>query len=408
MRPGGFMWQRNVRQHTMELLCHSCERRFPSTDRKRCTCGEPLWFDVDATGFDWEDLPRTGGIWRYADLLPVDPAEDVTAAAGGTPLIRAQRLDEYAGCRLYLKEEGENPTGSFKDRGSAVGVTHAVDTGRKWVGTVSHGNMAMSMAAAATSKGVGCTVLVPSRIPEARLALIAQYAPEILTVTGDYGQLYYDTLDAHDAIEFVNSDTPLRVAGQKTVAYEILESFAPDTPDAIVLPVSSGGHASAVWKGLRELRDAELIEELPRLYLVQAAAVDPIAQAYRTGAEAVEFIDPSETMAFSISNGSPPSGNRALRAARETNGAVTSVSEAAIEEATQKLASKAGICAEPSSATTLAGLNKLSEAGEITPDDEVIAIVTGTGFKEFEGNIDVSTTDIDLADLEKSLENVIA
>lgn len=390
----------------MDLVCHSCENRFPSTDHKRCACGEPLWFDVDSTGFDWEDLARTGGIWRYADVFPADPEDDITAGAGGTPLIRAERLDEYAGCRLYVKDEGENPTGSFKDRGSAVGVTHAAGTGHEWVGTVSHGNMAMSMAAAATSKGIGCAVLVPSRIPEVRLGFIAQYDPEILTVTGDYGQLYYDTLDAHDGIEFVNSDAPLRVAGQKTVAYEILESFAPETPDAIVLPVSSGGHASAVWKALRELRDAALIEELPHLYLVQAAAVDPIAQAFQTGAESVEFIEPSDTMAFSISNGSPPSGNRALRAARETNGAVTSVSEAAIEEATRKLASVAGICAEPSSATTLAGLKKLSEAGEITPDDEVAAIVTGTGFKEFEVDIDVSTTDINLADLKKSLNEI--
>jgi threonine synthase len=390
----------------MDLVCHSCESRFTSTNRKRCACGEPLWFDIDSTQFDWTDLPRTSGVWRYADVLPADPAEDVTAGAGGTPLIRAERLDEYAGCRLYVKDEGQNPTGSFKDRGSSVGVTYADDAGRDWVGTVSHGNMAMSMAAVATSKGVNCAVLVPVRIPETRLGLIAQYDPEILTVTGDYGQLYYDTLDADGGIEFVNSDTPLRVAGQKTVAYEILESFAPETPDAIVLPVSSGGHASAVWKALRELRDATLIEKLPRIHLVQTAAVDPIAQAFRTGADSVEFIDPSDTVAFSISNGSPPSGNRALRAARETNGTVTSVSEEAIKEATRRLASNAGVCAEPASAVTLAGLNKLSQAGEITPNDEIVAIVTGTGFKESEIDIDVSTTDISLANLKKSLEEI--
>jgi threonine synthase len=266
--------------------------------------------------------------------------------------------------------------------------------------------MAMSMAAVATSKGVNCAVLVPARIPETRLGLIAQYDPKILTVTGDYGQLYYDTLDANEAIDFVNSDTPLRVAGQKTVAYEILESFAPGTPDAIILPVSSGGHASAVWKALHELRNAGMIEKLPRLHLVQAASVDPIAQAFRTGADSVEFIDPSDTVAFSISNGSPPSGNRALQAARETNGSVTSVSEAAIREATRRLASDAGICAEPSCAVTLAGLNKLSEAGEVTSSDEVVAIIIGTGFKQSEVDIDVSTTDITLADLKESLEEI--
>ena len=392
------------------VSCYACGETYQSLDRKRCRCGEPTWVDVDATEFEWPETSDREGVWRYADVLPVDPAPGLGSASGGTPLVRTERLDDYAGCRLFVKEEGQNPTGSFKDRGSAVGVTWAAQAGDEWVGTVSHGNMAMSMSAHAASRGLGCIVLVPARIPPGRLALIAQYDPELLRVEGNYGQLYYDTLETETdpQIEFVNSDVPLRVEGQKTVAYEICEQFAPETPDAIVLPVSSGGHASAVWKALRELESADLLDEMPRLYFAQAEAVDPIAQAFRRGDETVSEVEPSDTVAFSISNGSPPSGNRALAAARRTDGGVRSVSEDAIREATGRLASRAGICVEPSSATSLAAIRQLTDDGEIGADETVVAIATGTGFKELdEGDVEIETSDISLNALDDELKGVV-
>lgn len=392
------------------VTCYDCGEAYRAIERKRCACGEPTWFELDTNDFDWSDVRDGGGVWRYASVLPVEPVAGLGSSSGDTPLVRTERLDDYAGCRLSVKDESQNPTGSFKDRGSAVGVTWAAQAGRDWVGTVSHGNMAMSMSAHAASRGLGCVVLVPARIPPGRLSLIAQYQPELLRVEGNYGQLYFDTLAAETdpPIEFVNSDTPLRVEGQKTVAYEICEQFAPRSPDAIVLPVSSGGHASAVWKALRELSDAGLLVDVPRLYFAQAEAVDPIAQAFTRGDETVTEVDPQETIAFSISNGSPPSGNRALAAARETGGGIRSVSEEAIREATRRLASHAGICVEPSSATTLAVIKQLTDDDEISSDEEVVAITTGTGFKELsEENVGIETTDIRLDDLEHELANAV-
>ncbi|MFC6991376.1 threonine synthase [Haladaptatus sp. GCM10025707] len=364
----------------MNTRCYACDSVYDAS-RVRCDCGEPVWFDVDATAFAWP-MGDTRRVWRYADLLPVDPANGLGWAAGGTPLLRLDRLDEYAGCRVWVKDETANPTGTFKDRGSAVAVAAVAERGGRHIGTVSHGNMAMSTAAHAAACGLECVVLVPKDISEKRLAAIGQYRPTIVRVDGDYGQLYYDSLDIgrEFSIEFVNSDVPLRVAGQKTVALEIVERFD-GVPDAICLPVSSGGQASGVWKALRELETAGLIESVPRLYFVQAANCDPIAQAYEAGHD-VERIEPKSTAAYSIANANPPSGNRVLAAAAETDGAVLSVSEDAISEATRRFAELAGLCVEPSSAVALAGLHDLTAAGELDEDESVALILTGTGFKE--------------------------
>lgn len=381
--------------------CYACGNRY-GPERKRCDCGEPVWFETDASGFEWP-TSREQGTWAYADLLPVDPPDDLGSAAGGTPLFRAARLDEYAGCTLYVKDETENPTGTFKDRGSAVAVAAAREREKSWIGTVSHGNMAMSTAAHAAAAGLNCAVFVPADVSTARLTAIAQYDPEIVRVRGDYGRLYRETLAVEEpAIEFVNSDTPLRVAGQKTVAFEICERFGPDGPDAIVLPTSSGGHASAIWKGLRELREAGLLDDLPRISLAQAAACDPIAEAFREGAESVSPIEPGETIAYSIANADPPSGTRALAAVRETGGSVVSVPDEEIRRAQAALAREAGCCVEPASATALAGLARLSEEGDLSPSEEVVLVATGTGFRELDATADAGRA-VDDRDLQATV-----
>ncbi|MFB6299738.1 MAG: threonine synthase [Halobacteriales archaeon] len=365
-----------------QLRCYACGER-EELPVARCRCGEPLWFDTAAAEFTYPD-GKPWSMWRYGDLLPIAEPDGVLAAAGGTPLVRTPGLDEYAGCRVYIKDEAENPTGSFKDRGSAVGCTWADTMGYDAVGTVSHGNMAMSMAANAAGADLDCIVLVPADIPTARLTFIAQYDPTIVRVDGDYGQLYYEALEIGTEAEvpFINSDVPLRVAGQKTVALEICETMAPTVPDAIVLPVSSGGHASGVWKALRELQASGRIDTLPRLYCVQAAAVDPIATAYRNDSDEVEPVADAETIAYSIANPDPPSGTRILRGVRDTGGAVVSVSDESMSEAMGVLAADAGFSAEAASAAALAGLRQLTADGEIVPTEDVVAITTGTGFKE--------------------------
>lgn len=388
-----------------QVSCYDCGNKYALEKRKRCECGEPLWMELMSTFTSNTDAY---GVDRYADQLPVDEPVGVGAGAGGTPIIRVTNLDNFAGCRFHVKDECENPTGSFKDRGSAVGVAYALNRGRDHVGTVSHGNMAMSMSAHSAGTDADCIVLVPSRIPPERLEFIAQYGSELVQVKGDYGYLYYKTLDAglEHEVEFVNSDTPLRIEGQKTIAYELYETFG-RTIDGVVLPVSSGGHASAIWKGFRELKRASAIDTVPPLYLVQASACDPIAQAHQAGDAEVMPVDPSGTIAFSIANGSPPSGNRALTAAHETGGTVVSVPDNEIRGATNRLAHQAGLCVEPASATTLAGLRRLTGAGAVDESDNIIAIVTGTGFKEFGSQVEVDTTTVEATNLEQEMNRVL-
>ncbi|WP_123620309.1 pyridoxal-phosphate dependent enzyme [Halorubrum sp. CSM-61] len=374
------------------LACYDCGETYPFGDAARCSCGEPLWFETDADAVSWPDaggqdtdgtegaegdVAGRGSLWRYESVLPAATPVGLAAVAGGTPLLRAPSIEPASGPRMHLKLEGTNPTGSFKDRGTAVGIGRLDGP----IGTVSHGNMALSVAAHAAADDREAVILVSEDTPDSRLAMIAQHDPHLFRVRGDYGRLYDDTLERDLGVAFLNSDSPLRVAGQKTVAYEICEAFRPDAPDAIVLPVSSGGQASGVWKALRELRGAGLIETTPRIYLAQAARCDPVARAFRRGAARVEPVTGAPTAAVSINNADPPSGNRALAAVDATDGAVVSVSEDALLAETDRIASDAGLSVEPSCAVATAGVRELTESGELDRDEDVAVIVTGSGYK---------------------------
>ncbi|MFP9059768.1 threonine synthase [Natrialbaceae archaeon A-chndr2] len=373
----------------LERRCYACDR-MTEQPRARCDCGEPLWFPVRPLEAWPADGGPAGSIWRYGDVLPVDrPAGDL--APGGTPLLSVPALREETGLDLWLKDEGRNPTGSFKDRGSAVGVALSLEratdgsfegttTEPARIATVSHGNMALSTAACAAAADLEATVFVPEDIASERLVAMGALDPEIVRVRGDYGRLYHDVLElgVRHGVTVCNSDVPSRVAGQKTLAFELLEAVS--DLDAIVLPVSSGGNASAVWKGLLEMCAGGLCPDLPALYLVQAAACDPIARAYRTDDDVVTPIDdPDVTVAYSIANADPPSGTRALAAVRDTGGSVVSVDDDAILAAQRRLAT-AGMRVEPSSATTLAAITTLCESGSLEPGDRVAGVLTGRGY----------------------------
>lgn len=370
----------------MELprSCYRCGSRY-GRRRVRCDCGEPLWSVERATG-DRLETGTSKGMWRYEQDLPVSPPAGLARAVGDTPLVRVEGLDPVAGCRVSVKVEGQNPTGSYKDRGSAVAVALAC-CGDDAVGTVSYGNMAMSTAAHAASLGRECVVLVPADIPPGRLSLIAQYDPTILRVEGDYGALYHEALalERELPVSFLLSDHPTRVSGYRTALFELYDA-RPGLPDALVVPTSSGGFASGLWKGLLDLREAGLLDGRgPRLYLVQPAAADPITRAFTDDRDAVEALPPEaagETVATSLGNPDPPSGTRALTAARETDGGVVSVTDDEIRTAQRRFARRGGLCVEAASAVTLAGAARLRDDGELDSDDRVVLIPTGSGFKE--------------------------
>ncbi|MEF8801012.1 MAG: pyridoxal-phosphate dependent enzyme [Halolamina sp.] len=374
----------------MHRVCWDCGDRTDDDRQVRCDCGEPLWLDGEPEPVPDDWPPRVDSMWDLVPYLGVDaptPPSGIASAAGGTPLVRTAPLDD-GGPRIHVKPEGLNPTGSFKDRGTAFGIAAALERGEEHIGTVSHGNMAASVAAHAASVGLDCTVLVPADIADERLAAIASYDPRLLRVEGDYGKLYFESLAVgrETGVRFLNSDVPLRVAGQATTALETLAQYARESagesalPDALVIPVSSGGHASGTWQAVRTLVDAGIIDEPPRLYFVQTAACAPIAEAYARGDETVTPVDAGETIAYSIANANPPSGARALGAARATDGAVVAVDDDAITHAGKRLAESAGIAVEPASATTLAAVDGLVEDGELADGDDVVLVATGRGF----------------------------
>jgi len=393
--------------------CYRCGDRYEDPARVRCTCGEPVWFETDTAAFSWDGCRDYDGMWRYEPLLPIDRPKGIARAAGGTPLVRSEGLDAVAGCQVYVKDEGEHPTGSYKDRGSAVAVPHAVAASGGAVGTVSYGNMAMSTAAHAAGLDRECVVLVPDEIPSVRLELIGQYDPTIVRVDGDYGALYDDALELSTElpISILVSDAPSRISGYKTALFEICEAFAPDVPDAIVLPTSSGGFASGIWRGIRDLEAAGSLDEPPRLYLVQTDTSDPLTRAFDAGvADPAPLTDDEigETIAHSIGNPDPPSGGRALAAVRDTGGSVVSVSDDDIRAAQRQFAVDGGFCVEPASATSLAGATRLSERGAIGSDDDVVLVPTGTGFKELgTGDASIATERANRAALPERLASLL-
>lgn len=395
-------------------VCYDCSARYDSIPI-RCGCGEPLWFESpdDQRDLNWQDLSEGSRLQRYGDLLPVVPESGIASGVGGTPLVRSETLGSELGADVYIKLESHNPTGAYKDRGSAIALTYYLKQDVERVGTVSYGNMAISTAAHAADNDLECLILVPDDIQSLRLELIDQFDPTIIQVEGYYGDLYYRTVELSDVstVQFINSDDPARIAGYKTCLFEICQQLQPTEPDAIVLPNSSGGFASGIWKGIKDLQSVGLLESAPRLYLVETAAVDPTTEAFESGAKTVKQYpeaDITENVAHSIGNPDPPSGNRALTAVRETGGRVLSVSNDEILSATESFAVDCGFCVEPAAAAPLAAARKLRSEGEFDDLKNLVLVPTGTGFKELgTGSASVNVKKTVLQNLEEYVRSTI-
>ena len=329
-----------------------------------------------------------GGLWNYAAALPaVDPTlvrERVTMGEGGTPLLAADSLAEELGLDgLWLKDESRNPTGSFKDRGTAVAVAVLAAAGVEAVGTVSTGNMARSVAAYAARADMRSVVWVGAGTVPDKLAPIVVHGADLRRFDAPYGEIYEASLAWGRANEvvFVNSDAALRVEGQKTLALEIADQLAPTVKAApwVLVPTSSGGNLSALGKGFAEAVRWGWLERSPRLVAVQATGCAPIAAAWEAGEETPGMVQSPATVAGAICNPAPPSGARALRWLRRTEGAAVAVSDEQILAAQQRLASSVGRYLQPASAATLAGLEMLREGGVIDAGDRVVLVLTGGG-----------------------------
>jgi threonine synthase len=318
-----------------------------------------------------------GLIEEYRPWLPVDEATPVvTLREGGTPLVYACTLSEMTGCQVWLKYDGANPTGSFKDRGMTMAISKAAQEGARAVICASTGNTSASAAAYAVKAGMVCAVLVPQgKIAMGKLAQAIIHGASLLQVEGNFDDcLTLARALADDyPVSLVNSVNPDRIEGQKTASFEVVDMIG-DAPDIHCLPVGNAGNITAYWKGYREYADAGHATRLPRMWGFQAAGAAPLV----TGAPVLK----PETIATAIRIGNPASWEQAEAARDESGGLIDSVTDEQILAAYRLLAAKEGLFCEPASAASVAGLLQAHERGQLDPGQTVVCTLTGNGLKD--------------------------
>jgi threonine synthase len=299
----------------------------------------------------WRNVPLS--VWRYRHFMPIsDSTKIVSLNEGGTGFHLCERLAKHLGLRqLYVKNEGENPTGSFKDRGMTVGVTKAVELGVQSVICASTGNTSASLAA--------------------------------------------------------NSINPFRIEGQKSLGYEICDQLKQEAPDRIIVPVGNAGNISAIWKGFTEFHELGVVKALPKMTGIQAAGSAPIAKAIKDGSDTIVPVSAPETVATAIRIGAPVSWKKALNAIRESGGTAETVTDDEILSAQKMLARVEGLFVEPASASSIAGLIKLVENGVIDKDERVVCVTTGHGLKDPDTAVKMSEkpveVDVEISAIEEAL-----
>jgi threonine synthase len=335
---------------------------------------------------DWQSLPLS--VWRYKDFMPIrNPLNVVSLNEGGTGLYRCRRLGKALGIEnLYVKNEGENPTGSFKDRGMTVGVSKALELGIKIVACASTGNTSASLAAYAAKAGLSCIILIPSGgVAFGKLSQAIIYGAKVIQIRGNFDQalkMVVKLSEEHKEIYLLNSINPYRLEGQKTIAFEICDQLNGEPPDRVVVPVGNAGNISAIWKGFTEFNKLGLIKRLPKMVGIQAEGAAPIAKAVKNGKDAIVPIEKPETVASAIRIGAPVSWKKAMKAIKDSGGTAETVTDKEILEAQKLLARYEGLFVEPASASSIAGLKKMLESGEIGKDEVVVCIATGHGLKD--------------------------
>lgn len=318
-----------------------------------------------------------GLVEEFKTYLPVsEKTPNITLNEGNTPLIYCKALSEELGIELYVKYEGANPTGSFKDRGMSVAMAKAKEEGKKVVICASTGNTSASAAAYAARAGLKAIVVIPEgKIALGKLSQAVMYGAEIVSIEGNFDEALEIVKEvAKDGdIALVNSVNPYRIEGQQTGAFEVVQQLDGKAPDILAIPVGNAGNITAYWKGFKKYHE-ENNSGLPQLFGFQAAGAAPIVQN--------EVVKNPETVATAIRIGNPASWDKATAALEESNGQIDSVTDEEILEAYQKLASTEGVFSEPASNASIAGLIKLHRAGQLPQGKRVVAVLTGNGLKD--------------------------
>ena len=379
----------------MRYRCVRCGRAADAMDGFICSCGgtvevEHTFPEVSLELFDHRlssvEAPYSSGVWRYKELVhpEINPTHIVTRPEGNTNLYRRRKVSEYTGIKnVSMKHEGENPTGSFKDRGMTVAISEAVRSGAVTVACASTGNTSASVAAYAAQAGLKAVVFVPEgEISIGKLSQALAYGAKVIQVKGlfDDAMRLIKESSRQLGLYVLNSLNPWRIEGQKSIVFEALQQMRWSPPDWIVAPAGNLGNTSAFGKALKELKQLGLLEKVPRIASVQAEGANPFYRLWKGKHNRLEAME-AHTLASAIQIGNPVSWMKALESIRFTDGEVEQVSDAEILDA-KAVVDATGVGCEPASAASVAGARKLAEQGVIDRDEEVLCVLTGNLLKD--------------------------
>jgi threonine synthase len=398
------------------LVCMRCGRRYArGLDGHCAACGPEGVLEIE---FDLARVRRTLtrralrgrplDAWRYEELLPVTPSSRrPPQAPGWTPVLGTPRLAEWAGVRqLLVKDEGRNPTASFKDRASAIGVARALQRRATVVACASTGNAATSLAGAAASVALPCVIFVPETAPEPKLAQLLVFGARVVRVRGSYDATWDLCQRACARHGWYNRNAAVNaslVEGKKTAGLEIAEQCGDGVPDWVVVSVGDGCTIAGIGKGLAEMHALGFIRRRPRLLGVQASGARPLVDAFSAGRELVP--GPAETLADSICVGHPRNWRKALARVRESDGELVAVPDEAILEAEREAGRRAGLFGEPAAAAALAGLRQAVADGIVARRESALVVLTGSGLKDVRAALRAGGQPVDLSPEDAALDD---
>ena len=379
------------------LECSLCSEKFsPATPQNLCTCGGPLVvrYNLDRLRREWhrESLgisPRS--IWRYAPVLPVtNPKNIISLGEGWTPLLHAPRTAARVGLpKLLIKDEGINPTGTFKARGLSCAISKCVELGIRKVAVPSAGNAASATAAYAAAAGLEAHIYMPSDVPQSNFIECKSYGAHVTLVEGlisDCARLVADGVKREGWFDLSTLKEPYRVEGKKTMGYELAEQLGWKLPDVILYPTGGGVGLIGMWKAFAEMEELGWIAKgkRARMVAVQAAGCQPIVRAFESGANHSEFFEHAQTVAAGLRVPKPLGDFLVLNAVRESGGAAIAVSDRDLVDAGIRLATEDGLFLAPEGAACVPAVERLLADGRIKPDEQVVIYNTGSGLKYME------------------------
>lgn len=411
-------------QFVTGLSCIVCGNTYPHSNLYTCPrCGIQGILDVQYD-YDAIDSSLSKGIlskksqlskrpldqWRYHELLPI--SSDLSPPhlhIGWTPIYDVPRLASAVGLRkLLLKDDGRNPTNSFKDRASAIGVMKAMEFGFDSIACASTGNQASSFAGIAAAVGLKSYIFVPQRAPEPKVTQLLVFGATVLKVQGTYENAFDLCREACERFEWYNCNSgtnPFLVEGKKTAGFEIAEQFADDLPDWVVVSVGDGCTIGGIGKGLQEMKYLGFIERVPRLLGVQAEGSRPIVEAFLSGGDLVP--GGIETLADSIAVAMPRNWRRAIQQVRASRGDMIAVEDEEILEAMRLTARLGGVFGEPAGVTGIAGLKKAVERGVVSRNDTALVVITGNGLKDIQSARLAAGTELSIEPNLRALEEAL-